>query len=106
MLTRTFFALVVVACLSAAHAADGDGTPAATAESARQAIADAEAAYRKANAVGGAWRDTLRMIEEAKFLLAEQKFEAATRMARQAERQGSNGYEQADRQKDLGKNPL
>lgn len=62
---------------------------------AEQAIADAEAARKKAASVKGEWRDTKKMIAEADGLMKSGELDAAIKKANQAKRQGELGYEQA-----------
>ena len=63
-----------------------------------QAIAVAKDAYRQADSVGGAWRDTRKMIKKAERLLGEGRLEKALELARDAEAQGMLGYLQATSQ--------
>jgi len=71
--------------------------PAAAAAS---SIEKAEAARQEAAAVGGEWRDTAKMIQEARAAAQGGDFTAAQRLASQAYRQGELGYRQAMQQKD------
>lgn len=66
---------------------------------AEKAIADAEAARKKAASVKGEWRDTKKMIKEAEELLKSGEFDEAIKKANKAKRQGELGYEQALSQK-------
>lgn len=63
------------------------------------AIAAAEEAQKKASSVDGEWRDTGKIIKEAKAAQAEGKFDEAVKLANKAARQGELGYEQANSQK-------
>lgn len=54
----------------------------------------AVAAQQKAASVSGEWRDTAKMLKEAKKRAEEGDFEGAIKLARQAEHQGHRGYEQ------------
>ena len=63
------------------------------------AIADAKEALKQADMVGGAWRDTGKMIEKAESLLQEGKTKEAEALAREAEVQSMLGYMQATSQK-------
>jgi tetratricopeptide (TPR) repeat protein len=89
--------------LSQAGAGKGEGaaTPADPAKKAEaeQAIADAEAARKKAASVAGEWRDTKKMIKEAEELVKSGEFDEAIKKAKKAKRQGELGYEQALSQK-------
>ncbi len=84
---------------SASQAAAPSGSAPATDEGgaakAEQAIADAEAARKKAASVGGEWRDTGKMIKEAQDLVKTGEYDKAIKLANQARRQGELGYEQA-----------
>ena len=62
---------------------------------AEKAIADAQAARKKAASVGGEWRDTGKMIKQAEDAVKAGEFEKAISLADQAKRQGELGYEQA-----------
>jgi hypothetical protein len=66
---------------------------------AERAIADAEAARKKADSVGGEWRDTAKMIKDAQDLVKSGDFEGAIKLANRAKRQGELGYDQAISQK-------
>lgn len=70
----------------------------AIAGAAEDAIADAKAAQKQANSVGGEWRDTAKMIKKAEKLLAEGREREAEKLAREAEVQGMLGYIQATSQ--------
>lgn len=65
---------------------------------AESAIAAAKDALKHADSVGGAWRDTGKMIAKAESLLKEGKSEEAMKMAEEAEMQGMLGYIQATSQ--------
>ncbi|HYN79468.1 MAG TPA: hypothetical protein VES73_16925 [Lamprocystis sp. (in: g-proteobacteria)] len=62
---------------------------------AEAAIATAEAARKKADTVGGEWRDTAQMIKDAGDLVKSGQFDAAVKLANKARRQGELGYDQA-----------
>ena len=94
-MTKTF----TTALIAAAIAMSGlTFTGIASAGSADDAIAAAKEAYNQANSVGGAWRDTAKMIKKAEKLLKEGKTEEAEKLAREAEAQGMLGYIQATSQ--------
>ena len=61
----------------------------------------ADAARKQAAQVGGEWRDTGKMIKNAKALLEKGDFVAAAKLANKAAKQGHLGYEQAVSQKEL-----
>ncbi len=54
----------------------------------------AVAAKKKAASVGGEWRDTGKILKKAKTLAKSGDYEAAIKLARKAEHQGHQGYEQ------------
>ncbi len=70
-----------------------------SATEAETAIAAAEAARRKADSVGGEWRDTAKMIKDAEEQLKSGQFDAAVKLANKAKQQGELGYAQAISQK-------
>lgn len=70
-----------------------------TADAAHKAIAAAEAAVKKADSAGFAWRDSEKLIEEAKAAVAKQDFATAMKLANTAEKQGKLGLEQSQTQK-------
>ncbi|MFZ0788148.1 MAG: hypothetical protein WAM94_00820, partial [Chromatiaceae bacterium] len=69
---------------------------------AEQAIADAEAARKKAATVGGEWRDTAKMIKEAQDLVKSGEYDKAIKLANMAKRQGELGYAQSLAEKNAG----
>lgn len=71
--------------------------PAADAAS---AIDKAESARQKAASVGGEWRDTNKMIKQARAAAQKGDFTTAQTLANQAYHQGEWGYQQAVREKD------
>jgi hypothetical protein len=89
--------------LSQAGAGKGEGAAApvdsAKKAEAEKAIADAEAARKKAASVAGEWRDTKKMINEAEELVKTGELEEAIKKANKAKRQGELGYAQALSQK-------
>ena len=56
--------------------------------SADKAISAAEAAQKEASKVGYEWRDTAKMIKQAKKLAKQGKTDKAISLAKQAEQQG------------------
>jgi hypothetical protein len=69
---------------------------------AESAIADAEAARKKASEVGGEWRDTGKMIKQAEDAVKAGEYAKAISLANTAKRQGELGYAQAMGEKDAG----
>jgi hypothetical protein len=70
----------------------------ADAGQAAAAIAAAEASRAAAAAVGYEWRDTAKMIEDAKKAVEEKDFDKAVKLAKQAEKQGKNAVAQHQQQ--------
>ncbi|MDH5784834.1 MAG: hypothetical protein OEZ16_04400 [Chromatiales bacterium] len=68
------------------------------AESAK-AIASAEAARSKVDAVGFEWRDTAALIDEAKKAEAAGETNKAIKLAKQAQRESENGLKQYEASK-------
>lgn len=71
----------------------------APAEEATKAIAAAEAARSKVAAVGFEWRDTAKLIEQAKKAEAAKETNKAIKLAQQAQRQSENAYQQYEASK-------
>ncbi len=69
----------------------------------QQAIAEAKDAFKQADSVGGAWRDTTKMIKKAEKLMNEGQLDKALELAREAEAQGMLGYMQARSQSTIDK---
>ncbi|MFT5221063.1 MAG: hypothetical protein ACI9LO_000616 [Planctomycetota bacterium] len=69
-------------------------TSPAYAHSVEANIAEAKAAVKKANSVGGAWRDSGKMIKKAEELLADGNAKEARKLAKKAVKQGQLGYQQ------------
>jgi uncharacterized protein (DUF58 family) len=90
-------ALLVSACASNQPAPSAP----ATAESAHQAIAAAEAAVKQADSVGFAWRDSEKMITAAKEAAQKQDFATAVKLANTAEKQGKLAFQQSQDQKNV-----
>ncbi len=65
-------------------------------------VEKADASRKKAASVGGEWRDTGKMIKQAKAAAKKGDYEKALKLANTAYRQGELGYQQAMDQKDAG----
>ena len=85
---------IALAALMAGLIAAGTAT-AADKAGAEAAIAAAKAAQQEANAVGGEWRDTGKIIKQAEDAIAAGNFGSAIELANKAEAQGKLGKEQA-----------
>ncbi len=72
-----------------------------TAESANSAISAAEAARKKADMVGGEWRDTAKFIRQAREAAKAGDFAKALKLANKGRVQSELGYTQAVSQKEL-----
>jgi hypothetical protein len=68
-----------------------------TKDSVTAQIAAAEAALKKAGV--GSWRDTEKMIKEAKAALEKGELDNAMKLAKEAEHEGKMGEQQATEQK-------
>lgn len=68
---------------------------------AQKAIAAAEQAQKKAAAADGEWRDTGKLLKNAKAAQSAGEYGKAVKLADQAAKQGQLGYEQANSQKEL-----
>jgi hypothetical protein len=66
-----------------------------------QAIANADAARKKAASVKGEWRDTGKIIKKAQAAAKAGKYDDAMKLAGKAREQGELGYAQAVAQRDL-----
>lgn len=76
-------------------------TPAQATE-AEKVIAAAETAQQKAASVGGEWRDTGKIIKQAKAAAKAGDEAKALQLAETAKQQGELGYAQAMAEKDAG----
>jgi len=96
----TSAALLLGFCLSsqAEQAAPAANPQAAKAEN---MIAEADKARKKAGSVKGEWRDTGKIIKQAKAALKAGDTVKAMKLAAKAHKQGVLGYQQAMSQKDL-----
>lgn len=63
------------------------------------AIEQAEAARKKADSVGGEWRDTAKLIKQAQAAAKEGNHAEAIKLANTAYREGELGHQQALSQK-------
>ncbi|MDM8546449.1 hypothetical protein [Candidatus Venteria ishoeyi] len=75
---------------------------ATSAPDAEQAIAAAEQANSKAAAVDYEWRDTGKLLKQAKAALAKGDNEHAIKLAKQARLFSEAGYQQAQAQQNAG----
>lgn len=73
-----------------------------TAAAAEAAIAAARVAVKQAIAQGAAWRDTVKMIKQAKGLRQTEQFEEAIELAARAQRQAELALRQQQQQANAG----
>lgn len=97
-LFRTAALAMAVVGLSAGSVQAGDDMAAEF----KAAIEKADSSRKKAASVGGEWRDTGKMIKQAKAAANKGDYGKAVKLAHDAYRQGELGYQQAMNQKDIG----
>jgi len=68
------------------------------------ALADAEAAIEKADSVGFAWRDSAKILKEAKSAAADGERDRALELAAQAKFEGDAAYIQYEANQNAGPN--
>ncbi|MCU7956572.1 MAG: SoxXA-binding protein, partial [gamma proteobacterium symbiont of Bathyaustriella thionipta] len=78
---------------STVMAADKKAADSKEVKAVKAAIAKADTSRKHAASVKGEWRDTGKLIKQAKAALAAGELDKATKLARKAERQGGYGYE-------------
>lgn len=83
---------VAIGCSSTSE----EGT--STEQAAKDAIAAAKEANKKAKAVGYEWRDTGKLIEEAEKALSDSKYDDAIKLANKARKQAENAVAQEARE--------
>jgi hypothetical protein len=100
---KSFLQLTVAALLLGASLAPALAVDAAdpNVAKAQQMIEKADAARKQAASVNGEWRDTGKMIKQAKAQLAKGEVVAAMKLAAEAHKQGVLGYQQAVSQREL-----
>lgn len=70
-------------------------TPMATADGYKEAEAAAKASMKKAASVGGAWRDSGKILKKAAAAAKKKDYAKAIKLAGQVQRQGELGYKQS-----------
>ncbi len=80
---------------SSSAPASGSADSAPTKDSVNAAIAAAEAAVKKADAVGGGWRDTEKLVKEAKVAAEKGELDNAAKLAKIALEEAKLGEQQA-----------
>ena len=70
-----------------------------------QLLSEARAAQKKANSVGGEWRDVGKFLKQAEAAAASGDLEKAKKLALKAKNQCELGYEQAVAQKGKAGHP-
>lgn len=83
---------VAIGCSSTSE----EGT--STEQAAKDAIAAAKEANKKAKAVGYEWRDTGKLIDEAEKALSNSKYDDAIKLANKARKQAENAVAQEARE--------
>jgi len=73
-----------------------------SAADATAAIAAAEQARKAADAVGYEWRDTAKLIKQAKRAATKKDFTQAIKLANKAKKQGDDAVAQYHEQKNVG----
>ncbi|MDH5325040.1 MAG: SoxXA-binding protein [Gammaproteobacteria bacterium] len=101
IVTAAFLAISISGCAST-----GGGTMATSSDgggSVESLIKEAEAVIKKAQANGGAWRDSQdKFIKGAKAALSKGDTEQARKLAARAKFEGEAAYQQAMSQKNAG----
>mgnify|MGYP001174918457 CR=1 FL=1 len=69
-------------------------------ETSAEIIKQAEVSYKKVLKVKNAWRDTKKIIKNAKKAHKEQNYEKSTILAKKALNEAKMAYEQYEKQKD------
>ena len=93
LLIASAIAISLTACSSA---------PTMTATDSQAAIAAAEYETQRAKELNYEWRDTGKILKEAKKAETEKNFAKAVKLAEQAKTQSSNAIKQYQSQKDAG----
>ena len=91
-------AVALVLAATSASAADAKPVDAEV----EKAISDATAAFKKADSVGFAWRDTGKMITEAQAAAGKGDAARAMTLAEKARKQGESAYQQYLDQRNAG----
>lgn len=89
LLTLSALAILITACASQTAKMEP------TEERAAKAIAAADAARKEAASAGFEWRDTGKIIKQAKDATSKKDYAKATQLAERAERQSHNALKQA-----------
>ena len=90
--------LLAAVAVAAAFAAGAPRAPAGDAETFKAAYEAAVTARKAAAAAGFEWRDTKKMIRQAKKLAGKGEYGKAIELANKAKRQGDLGVKQAEEQ--------
>jgi starvation-inducible outer membrane lipoprotein len=92
---------LAAACTLALSLAACESAPTKTLDEANMAIKSAMAANGKAKKMYVEWRDTGKVLKEARAAKGKGKFDEAVKLAGKAERQAINAVKQHEEQKDV-----
>lgn len=95
ILAVAFAGALLAGCAGEPMKEEKAAAPSPEMAAAKQAIADADAARKKAATVRGEWRDTKKMIKKAKKAMEAGDYAKAKKLADKAKGQGEMGYAQA-----------
>lgn len=98
--TFLLFAFLGASCTSAPP--EPEVSPEAMKSEYETALESAKQAYKKVDDVGFAWRDTEEMIQKSEDTAKGGDYAGASKLAKKAERQSTNAWEQYLREKDAG----
>ncbi len=93
-MTKTIIPSVLIAVLISACASMGAGTN-ATSDDFKQLLSETEHLVQQADEVGGLWRDTQKIISQAKKAHQQGDLPTAFKRLRKAKKQAELGYRQA-----------
>lgn len=79
-------------------------SPTKTRKQYQTALAEAKAAQKKADSVGGEWRDIGKFLKQADLEAKAGNYNKAVKLANKAKSQAEIGYQQALEQKNAGPN--
>lgn len=95
-------ALLTLTLSACGSTGDMDQASAGGSSDVEQLISEAEAAIKKANSVGGAWRDSSKTLKKAKAALSKGDVDGAKKLAAHAKFEGEMAHQQAMEQQKAG----